>query len=743
MRALFRTAVVLVVLLGLGLGAGLALHWPAAAPALPARPAAGEAQAPADASGAFATQLTRLEAAVDAQRRADQRQSGAFAENLRTAAMRLSMSGPLAPLTQRTLIALGERPALQKTLFWLMPLVGWMSEPFLYPLPAGADPAARLQALIDARAAAGIRVTLDNVGDASHSAAKAAAYRDFYRRLILAADGGGMPPPLSVSLKLSALVDDLPAALGAAGTTKRAEILDALRALLGPSADGAPAAVFIRVDMEEYAYKDLTLALFRELIETAPELAMDATGQSRIGVVIQAYLRDSARDLASLATWGEARGVRIPVRLVKGAYADDEKTLARNQHRPSPVWDFKASTDASYLMLADYLLRHPERFDTRFATHNMSTQARVMALAAARGYRPEQIEFQMLYGMGEPIKQALVTLGYPVREYVPAGSLARGLGYAGRRFAELTNPDNALARTLQGDYSALAETPEFVSEQDRADAEAARAALMATGPKGARTGTTYALLIGVCVPWASPPAAVCEQNVALMAATLTETLELDEQHLRTLVGSAARYQGVVDAFAWLRASVTPADRVMFYYNGHGVLSGDDNGDEADGLDEILCLWSARPPFSRQAALWTQTWMSDDRLAALLRALPTRQQILIMDTCHGEAAIHGFDRGGAPTHYDQGQAALLAAARADQLALTDVSGRYGLFTQTLATALKERPATLRAAFDQAAAATWAESRRLCQARAADSAGQPPCVEQRPTLTDPLRLTEMPW
>jgi len=241
--------------------------------------------------------------------------------------------------------------------------------------------------------------------------------------------------------------------------------------------------------MEEYAYKDLTLALFRALIETSPELALDADGRARVGVVIQAYLRDSARDLAGLATWGEARGVRVPVRLVKGAYLEYEKTLARRQNRPSPVWDFKASTDASYLLLADYLLRHPERFDARFATHNMSTQARVMALAATDDDRPEPIEFQMLYGMGEPIKQALVTLSYRVREYVPAGSLARGLGYAGRRFAELTNPDNALARTLQGDYSALAETPEFVSERDRADAETARALLMTSESQGRPTAS--------------------------------------------------------------------------------------------------------------------------------------------------------------------------------------------------------------------------------------------------------------
>jgi hypothetical protein len=478
MRGFLKTLALLVVLLTLALGIGLARHWPASAPPASAPSAAPEPVVP-DKARDFADQLRRLEAAVEAQRRAEQQRSGAFAADLRTAAMRLSMSGPLASLTQSTLVELGQRPALRRALFWLMPLVGWMSEPFLYPLPADADPGTRLHALIADRAAAGIAVTLDNVGDASRSPAEATAYRDFYRRLISAAEGNSMSPPLSLSVKLSALVHDVPAALGPETAAKRGEILAALRALLAPTPDGTLPAVFIRLDMEEYAYKDLTLALFRELVETSPELALDAAGQARIGVVIQAYLRASARDLADLAAWGEARGLQVPVRLVKGAYLEYERTLAKEQHRPSPVWDAKASTDASYLMLADYLLRHPERFDARFATHNMSTQAQVMALAAAGDDRaPPALEFQMLYGMGEPIKQALVSLGYRVREYVPAGSLARGLGYAGRRFAELTNPDNALARTLQGDYSALRETPAFVSARDRADAEAARALFM-------------------------------------------------------------------------------------------------------------------------------------------------------------------------------------------------------------------------------------------------------------------------
>jgi RHH-type proline utilization regulon transcriptional repressor/proline dehydrogenase/delta 1-pyrroline-5-carboxylate dehydrogenase len=296
---------------------------------------------------------------------------------------------------------------------------------------------------------------------------------EFYRALIRAYADSGRRAPLYLSLKLSALVDDLPAALGPRGKAKRQEILARLRRLLDDSA-GLNPTVFIRIDMEEFAYKDLTLGLFRELVEVAPLATRDAEGQLRVGIVIQAYLRESASDVAALAEWAQAHGVRVPVRLVKGAYADKEKALARAEGRQSPVWNAKSSTDASYLLIAEALLRRREVFAPAFATHNMSTQAHVMRLAQGLGMPVEKIEFQMLYGMGDPIKQALVSLGYPVREYVPAGPLHRGLGYAGRRFAELTNPDNALARTLRGDYSVLATEPAFVVAEDSEDGRAAR-----------------------------------------------------------------------------------------------------------------------------------------------------------------------------------------------------------------------------------------------------------------------------
>ncbi|MEW5734480.1 MAG: proline dehydrogenase family protein [Thermodesulfobacteriota bacterium] len=400
-------------------------------------------------------------------------------EPLRTRLIHLSMQEPLAEATRMTLQLLGGSKRARYALFFLMPAVRWMSEPFLYPVELSSDPEKRnreMQKVFDRIAflqrEEGISATLDNVGDAALSPEAARDYLDYYLKLARAF-GNTPGTELCFSLKLSAFSYQLDKALGAGKEAgeKRAEILGALRQLLSAAAAAPDKRIFFRLDMEEYAYKDLTLSLFRQAVEADPDLALAPDGSLRLGVVIQAYLRDSAKDLEGLAQWARERNIRVPVRLVKGAYEKHEKALARQQGRAkSPVYNFKASTDACYEALSAYLLANRDAFDPAFATHNLRTMAHVMALARIMEIAPGDAEFQMLYGMGDPIKEIVVGLGYPMREYIPAGSLARGLGYAGRRFAELASGDNALARTMRGDFSAVDQgAPSFTGPEDVAD----------------------------------------------------------------------------------------------------------------------------------------------------------------------------------------------------------------------------------------------------------------------------------
>src|SRR5690606_20227262 len=127
----------------------------------------------------------------------------------------------------------------------------------------------------------------------------------------------------NLSIKLSAL-DAHFDAIDPEGTLRR--VGPRLRELLRTAqARGA----FINVDMESYDKKDLTLRLFKTVLEE-PEFA----AVTNVGIVIQCYLKDAAADLKSLVAWSLRRGAPVWVRLVKGAYWDYETVHARQWDWP-------------------------------------------------------------------------------------------------------------------------------------------------------------------------------------------------------------------------------------------------------------------------------------------------------------------------------------------------------------------------------------------------------------------------
>jgi len=67
-----------------------------------------------------------------------------------------------------------------------------------------------------------------------------------------------------------------------------------------------------------------------------------------------------------------------------------------------------------------------------------------MALAEQIGLSPQQFEFQMLYGMADHLKQALVDLGYRLRIYVPYGETLPGMAYLVRRLLENSSGQSIL-----------------------------------------------------------------------------------------------------------------------------------------------------------------------------------------------------------------------------------------------------------------------------------------------------------
>jgi RHH-type proline utilization regulon transcriptional repressor/proline dehydrogenase/delta 1-pyrroline-5-carboxylate dehydrogenase len=246
-------------------------------------------------------------------------------------------------------------------------------------------------------------------------------------------DAHGSIAAANVSVKISALYSQIVVA-----DTDRAIacLCERLRPLLKRASE---AGVFINFDMESSQLKDLTLELFMRLLDEP-----DFKSGANFGIALQAYLRETESDFDRLLAWAKRRGAPITVRLIKGAYWDYETIIAAQRGWPVPVFEAKAETDAAYERLMRRMLENETNIRCAFGTHSVRSIAACIANAEELGLSQKHYEFQMLYGMAEPIKRALIENGFRVRDYCPIGETLTGMSYLVRRLLENTSNEGFL-----------------------------------------------------------------------------------------------------------------------------------------------------------------------------------------------------------------------------------------------------------------------------------------------------------
>ena len=226
----------------------------------------------------------------------------------------------------------------------------------------------------------------------------------------------------------------------------------------------------VHFDMEHYDAKDLTLALFRDL------LSEDEFADVAAGIVIQAYLRDARDDLADLIAWSGGRRTPITVRLVKGAYWDAETVHARAAGWQPPVYENKDETDANYERCVRLLHDHHGAARAAFGSHNLRSLAYAVSYGRHRGVPDHGYEVQLLYGMAEPVHAAIKRLGLRLRVYGPVGELVPGMAYLVRRLLENTSNESFVRhRFAEGrDLDELVAAPSVVEIPGRPNRRSSR-----------------------------------------------------------------------------------------------------------------------------------------------------------------------------------------------------------------------------------------------------------------------------
>ena len=225
----------------------------------------------------------------------------------------------------------------------------------------------------------GLLLTLDYLGESVRTLEEATAATREYVRLLDVIVASGIER--NVSLKLTQL------GVG----VDRATCVDNLRRILDPATKHG---FFVRIDMENSPYTEVTLEVFETLWQQQ---------YRNVGVALQAALKRTDADVRRMNELG-AR-----VRLVKGAY----KEPASVAHQK------KDDVNEAFVDLMRLLL--DEGTYPAIATHDPEALAATQAYAKKRGISSDKFEFQMLYGIRRDLQAALVAAGYHMRVYVPFG----------------------------------------------------------------------------------------------------------------------------------------------------------------------------------------------------------------------------------------------------------------------------------------------------------------------------------
>ena len=205
----------------------------------------------------------------------------------------------------------------------------------------------------------------------------------------------------------------------------------------------------VTFDLEHFEYHDLTYQIFKDLLLLPPYRHLE-----RVGIVVQAYLRPSQKVLQDLAEWSQKRaqaggGQSVKIRLVKGAYWDFETIHANQTGFVCPVFHEKWMSDVNYERCCDVLVQASPFLRASLASHNIRSLSYGL-VTAQKAKVPCRVE--MLYGMSNSVRKALVDLGVGVSVYSPVGPLLTGMAYLARRILENASQGSFL-RQSQGNLS--------------------------------------------------------------------------------------------------------------------------------------------------------------------------------------------------------------------------------------------------------------------------------------------------
>lgn len=172
---------------------------------------------------------------------------------------------------------------------------------------------------------------------------------------------------------------------------------------------------FIKIDMEDSECTSNEIEIFRRLKTEFP---------SRVGLVVQAYMRRTLDDVKSLL---DLHNTETPLnfRLCKGIYIEKEHIA------------YKGYQEIRDHYVEDLRFMLMNKIYVGIATHDKYLIDKAYEIIDELNVSKDKYEFQMLFGVAPKLRQSIINRGHRLRVYVPYGK--QWFGYSTRRLKENPN----------------------------------------------------------------------------------------------------------------------------------------------------------------------------------------------------------------------------------------------------------------------------------------------------------------
>jgi proline dehydrogenase len=203
--------------------------------------------------------------------------------------------------------------------------------------------------------------------------------------------------------------------------------------------------VRVMIDAEESHYQPIIDKLAAEMMELYNQ------EKATVFNTVQMYRHDRLDFLKECFRESSRRNYHLGIKLVRGAYMEQERKRALEMGYPSPIYPDKESTDAAFDQAIDLCLQNLDRTSLFVGTHNEKSLLLLMdrMRSGKLARNDHRIYVSQLYGMSDHISFNMACRSYNVAKYLPYGPVRYLLPYLLRRLEENKSVSGQAGRELR------------------------------------------------------------------------------------------------------------------------------------------------------------------------------------------------------------------------------------------------------------------------------------------------------